>query len=171
MEVNSGLYFVGRCTSPTCTFYNALTTLYIGRGKTFDFVKERRQCMCGQCFATISDILHVFFFRCDWSYSGQLVTDEVLSEARQTQSIDYFPLEKQQLSWKWLKFTVSPDSKKLHKSTQTDSLSVSKATQTEPNSRNFVAENELVASLLDQAKRYRDKYHALKDTLKRVKTE
>jgi len=168
MDINTGLYFVGRCTSPTCAYYNALTTLYIGRGKTFDFVKERRQCMCGQCFSTISDILQVYFFKCRWSYAGQLMSDEEMSESGQASDIDYFPMEKQQLPWKWLKFTVSPEAGRQSKHTQTDNFRLSIGVQTEQTPRD---KEKVVASLMDEANRYRDKYHALKETLKRRKTE
>lgn len=167
MDLNTGLYFVGRCTSPTCSYYNALTTLYIGRGKTFDFVKERRQCMCGQCFSAITDILQVYFYKCRWSYAGQLMSEEELSQDGQTSDIYYFPLEKQQLPWKWLKFSVNPETGKQSKYTQTDNFRLSAEVQTEeiPN------EKEVMTSLMNQTKHYRDKYHDLKEALKKQKTE
>lgn len=98
------------------------------------------------------------------------MSDEELSEEGQAHNIDYFPVEKQQLSWKWLKFTVGPEPGKHSKHTQTDNHRHSIGVQTEESSSHKV-DSDVTTPLIDQLKRYRDKYHALKESLKRLKTE
>ena len=171
---NTGMYFVGRCSSPNCAYYNAFTTLYIGCGKTFDFVKERRQCMCGQCFAAISEILYVFFYKCKWSFTGQLLsTLQRFTEPEHcTAAIEYFPQDKQLLNWKWLKFTVSDDAvpqRMVSQATQTlgelrgACVSVQTDFQDRTSQEDPVISCEVVDSLIRQAQHYEEKYRNLKE--------
>jgi hypothetical protein len=95
------------------------------------------------------------------------MSEEELSQDGVATDIYYFPSEKQQLSWKWLKFSVNPEAGKQSKHTQTDNFRLSTEVQTDEIS----SDSEVVASLMNRAKRYCDKYHALKEALKKQKTE
>ena len=130
--------------------------------------------MCGHCFAAMTDVVHVLFFNCRWTYTGQLLNGERRQSEREerTNSYEYFPQEKQELPWKWLKFTVSEEEggrKSVTQGTQTssDSPPTHAATQTDTDlshvpSDSKVINEGVVDALIASEKRYRDKYKALK---------
>ena len=176
---NAGLYFVGRCSNPNCAFYNRHTTLYIGKNQTFDFIKERRKCMCGSCYSPITEVLNVLFFSCRWTYSGRLISGERQRSAQEqkTSAFEYFPKELQELPWRWLKFTIGDDSgarRRLIQTGQTqlnDQLRSTSSVQTDLDTSSYtethVIDEDLVDTLLATEKYYHEKYHTLKQILAR----
>ena len=175
---NSGLYFIGRCSNPNCAFFRRATTLYIGKGQTFDFIKERRKCMCGSCYSPLTEVISVLFFSCRWSYSGRLISGERRRSVQEQKAggIEYFPGELQELPWRWLKFSIAEEggvrrrfaqgaqqtqsSEPASASAQTD-FDLSSHTET------HVIDEELVDTLLSTEKLYQEKYRALKQVLSR----
>lgn len=133
--------------------------------------------MCGSCFSPMTEMLHVLFFNCRWSYRGMLLNGErrySLQEQR-TSSYEYFPGELQELPWKWLKFSIGEESggrKVIPQNVQTqivDQAKNSAAVQTEEDSRTSnearVIDEQAIDMLLVREKTYHQKYRTLKRRL------
>lgn len=180
---NAGLYFIGRCSNPNCTFYNRHTTLYIGKNQTFDFIKERRKCMCGSCYSPITEVLNVLFFSCRWTYCGRLISGERQrsTQEQKTSAFEYFPKELQELPWRWLKFSIGDESgvrrrliqngQSQQSSQPNDGLRSTSSVQTDFDTSSYTAthviDEDLVSTLLATEKVYRQKYRTLKQVLAR----
>lgn len=131
--------------------------------------------MCGSCYSPLTDIVNVLFFSCRWSYSGRLISGEKRrsSQEQKASGFEYFPGELQELSWRWLKFSIGEERgvrRMLVQGAQTQSSepacsSVQTDLDSSSHTETHVIDEELVDTLLATEKHYQEKYRKLKQDL------
>lgn len=103
----AGMYFVMRCSTRDCKLRGRDAAVYIGLGN-FDFVREQRLCVCGECSRALSEVLNVVFVGCHWSSRGLLEAgNRVEYQESPAEPVVLFPAELKLRRWRWLKFVVT----------------------------------------------------------------
>lgn len=168
------MYFVARCATRDCKLRGKDAGVYIGQGRTFDFITEQRLCTCGACNQTLTDIVDILFVGCLWSYRGlQDGSSRVEASAEsRADSVSMFPYDKKFKRWKWLKISVTEDAPQIrtNATVQTDGseLIAEAACQTdethspEKEGRSEQTEKQTLRCLIQAYERQKAKYKKLK---------
>ena len=156
--IHNGAYFSVRCLTSDCAYENKPMLLYLGKNSKFDVAKTAKLSKCGGCKRQISEILDIYFFKCYWTYKGQLHNGRKIERDpyRKSYGLVKFPHSTEEV-WDWLIIYVAEY--------EINTQFKDQEAQTEPSIFNKYDERSLQI-LVEQADKYKEKYKALKAQVK-----
>ncbi|CAG9334018.1 unnamed protein product [Blepharisma stoltei] len=162
-----GVYFIGKCTQPDCTYYLRQVPLYVGSQGTFDIARVKNVCQCGGCSNPISKIVNILFVNCTWTFKGKLQSGErkTLEEERVVDKLEYFPFTKDVI-WDWLVIKVRPNQPTPQTRQEKEVAHMSVQTDQTESIPTMSLDKVIIDALTKQAKKYCDKYYKVKAELK-----
>jgi hypothetical protein len=169
---NPGAYFEFRCKNTSCPNSNKLCYAFIGCNLSFDYFQEFLNIRCLNCDSEAIRVVNVGFFRCKWTWKGEIDTG-IMINGQTSAGIGYeICLEIKNKRWKWLMFKVEEISteevdrlrKRINKAFDFDADTQLLQAETIDSRQRFSENNE--ATLKTEVERKRDIIYCLKKNLK-----